>query len=92
MKINGIFPGEKQMTPIIFGFQKSFFNKHAPTRACPITKSFLTHYPTVFDLAAAEEEKVLKLWQGLGYYSRARNLHTSAQWIVHKNKGFPQDI
>ena len=47
--------------------------------------------PTVFDLAAAKEDEVLKLWQGLGYYSRARNLHASAQWVVDKNKGvFPQ--
>ena len=54
-------------------------------------KKFIQNYPTVFDLAAAKEDEVLKLWQGLGYYSRARNLHASAQWIVDKNKGvFPQ--
>lgn len=43
---------------------------------------FMTQYPTVEDLAAAHEDEVLKLWQGLGYYSRARNLHTSAKQIV----------
>ena len=43
---------------------------------------FMAQYPTVEDLAAAHEDEVLKLWQGLGYYSRARNLHTAAQQIV----------
>ena len=43
---------------------------------------FMQNYPTVGDLAAASEDDVLKLWQGLGYYSRARNLHTAAKQIV----------
>lgn len=43
---------------------------------------FMAQYPTVEDLAAAHEDEVLKLWQGLGYYSRARNLHTAAKQIV----------
>jgi A/G-specific adenine glycosylase len=43
-------------------------------------------------LAAASEEQVLKQWQGLGYYSRARNLHKSAKTIVTKHQGkFPQN-
>ena len=42
----------------------------------------MTQYPTVEDLADAHEDEVLKLWQGLGYYSRARNLHTAAKQIV----------
>mgnify|MGYP003670490150 CR=1 FL=1 len=52
--------------------------------------SFEKHFPTVFDLANASEEKVLKLWQGLGYYSRARNLHYTAKDIVENYAGqFP---
>lgn len=43
---------------------------------------FMAQYPTMQDLAAAHEDEVLKLWQGLGYYSRARNLHTAAKQIV----------
>lgn len=43
---------------------------------------FMTQYSTVEDLAAAHEDEVLKLWQGLGYYSRARNLHMAAKQIV----------
>lgn len=51
---------------------------------------FIEKYPTVVDLANAEEEAVLKLWQGLGYYSRARNLHFSAKYIRDELDGnFP---
>ncbi len=51
---------------------------------------FVEHFPTVFDLAAASEQQVLKLWQGLGYYSRARNLHAAAKTIVSDFNGvFP---
>ena len=51
---------------------------------------FVEHFPSVFELANASEEEVLKLWQGLGYYSRARNLHFSAKYIANDLKGvFP---
>ena len=43
---------------------------------------FTKAFPTVFNLANADEEEVLKLWQGLGYYSRARNLHKTAKQIA----------
>lgn len=53
-------------------------------------KVFIEHYPTVQDLANASEDEVLKDWQGLGYYSRARNLHFSAQYICNELNGvFP---
>ena len=56
----------------------------------PYFLSFTTAFPTVFDLAKASEEQVLKLWQGLGYYSRARNLHQTAQYITTELNGiFP---
>jgi A/G-specific adenine glycosylase len=58
----------------------------------PYFLSFTTAFPTVFDLAAAHEEEVLKLWQGLGYYSRARNLHKTAQYIASDLDGiFPNN-
>lgn len=54
--------------------------------------SFIENYPTVFDLANATEQEILNLWQGLGYYSRARNLHTSAKQIVSEFNGqFPRN-
>lgn len=52
---------------------------------------FLKAFPTICDLAAAPEDEVLKLWQGLGYYSRARNLHAAARRVVEEFGGlFPQ--
>ena len=50
---------------------------------------FLSRFPTVEELAAASEEEVLLMWQGLGYYSRARNLHKAAKQIVAMG-GFPK--
>ena len=51
---------------------------------------FVEAFPTVADLAAADEEQVLRLWQGLGYYSRARNLHAAAIYIMNSCEGvFP---
>ncbi|AUP79834.1 A/G-specific adenine glycosylase [Flavivirga eckloniae] len=56
----------------------------------PYYMSFTEKFPTVFDLAKADESDVLKSWQGLGYYSRARNLHTTAKHVVNELKGvFP---
>ena len=55
---------------------------------------FLNRWPTVEDLAKADEAEVLREWQGLGYYSRARNLHKAAKQIVEsgkwKEEGFPK--
>lgn len=58
----------------------------------PYYESFLGTFPTVFDMAAASEETILKLWQGLGYYSRARNLHQTAKHIAYERDGvFPDN-
>ena len=58
----------------------------------PYYHKFLNNYPTIGHLANAKEDQVLKLWQGLGYYSRARNLHKTAQTISFKFKGkFPDN-
>lgn len=58
----------------------------------PFYQRFMEELPIVADLAAAEEQKVLSLWQGLGYYSRARNLHTAAKQIINERKGiFPEN-
>lgn len=56
----------------------------------PYYLRFIEHFPTVTSLAEAEEVLVLKLWQGLGYYSRAKNLHHTAKHIAFQLKGlFP---
>lgn len=54
--------------------------------------NFIAKYPTIFDLASSEEEEVLKQWEGLGYYSRARNLHHAAKEVVSIYNGIvPSD-
>lgn len=56
----------------------------------PYYSHFKAEFPTIYALARASEEDVLKLWQGLGYYSRARNLHATAKTIVEDYNGqFP---
>jgi len=53
---------------------------------------FIDAFPTVHDFANASEDDILKMWQGLGYYSRARNMHGTAKTIVEKHHGkFPAD-
>jgi A/G-specific adenine glycosylase len=57
----------------------------------PFYERFLEHFPTIRALAAAPEAEVLRLWAGLGYYSRARNLQNAAKEIVEKHGGeFPR--
>jgi A/G-specific adenine glycosylase len=53
----------------------------------PYYKRFLASYPTVSKLAASHEDPVLKAWEGLGYYSRARNLQAAAREVVEKYDG-----
>lgn len=53
-------------------------------------RRFLSRWPRIEELAAADEAEVLREWQGLGYYSRARNLHKAAQRVVASQKPFPR--
>ena len=56
----------------------------------PYYEKFISVYPKVEDLANASEEEILKLWQGLGYYSRARNLHFTSKYVAFERGGiFP---
>ncbi len=58
----------------------------------PYFHRFIERFPTIADLAAASEEEVYLYWQGLGYYTRAKSLHRTAQMIVEDFDGvFPQD-
>lgn len=60
------------------------------SQGLPYYLKFVETYPSIADLANASEDQVLKLWQGLGYYSRARNLHTTAKVISNEMNGnFP---
>ena len=69
---------------------------HAPAdpggRGRGVFRSFSRHFPTICSLAAAEEDEVLRLWEGLGYYRRARQLHETAKIISLEHGGeFPRD-
>lgn len=55
--------------------------------ARPYFERFLDAFPTVADLAAADEQRVLQLWEGLGYYRRARSLHAAARVVVEEHEG-----
>ncbi|MDH3796097.1 MAG: A/G-specific adenine glycosylase, partial [Flavobacteriaceae bacterium] len=56
----------------------------------PYYSAFISKYPSIYELCEASESEILKDWQGLGYYSRARNMHQTAQHIVGELQGnFP---
>jgi A/G-specific adenine glycosylase len=57
----------------------------------PFYNRFIANFPTVFSLALASEDEVIKAWEGLGYYSRARNLHRAARIIVADYDGLMPD-
>ena len=60
------------------------------SQGLPYYNNFIQAFPTVKDLANADEQQILKLWQGLGYYSRARNLHFTAKFVMENHNGvFP---
>ena len=60
------------------------------SQGLPYYINFINAFPSVKDLANAEEQQILKLWQGLGYYSRARNLHFTAKYVMENHNGvFP---
>ena len=66
------------------------FQQTRIVQGMPYYQRLLKRFPTVLDLARADEQEVLKYWEGLGYYSRARNLHYSAKQIVSDFNGvFP---
>ena len=59
----------------------------------PYYKAFIKTFPDIKTLAESSEEQVMSLWSGLGYYSRARNIHKTAKIILNEYKGkFPQDF
>lgn len=85
-------PWRKTDNPYLIWLSEIILQQTKVSQGTPYFLSFTTNFPTVFDLASASEEQVLKLWQGLGYYSRARNLHKTAQYVVSELSGkFPDN-
>jgi A/G-specific adenine glycosylase len=83
-------PWRNSVDPYHIWLSEIMLQQTRVAQGLPYFLRFTEAFPTVFDLAKANEEQVLKLWQGLGYYSRARNLHKTAQYVAFNLNGiFP---
>ena len=83
-------PWRNTTDPYIIWLSEIILQQTRVAQGLPYFLRFLDRFPTVQDLASAPEEGILRCWQGLGYYSRARNLHACAKTIVHEYGGaFP---
>ena len=83
-------PWRNTVNPYPIWLSEIILQQTRVAQGLPYFNAFLANFPTVFELAKASEEQVLKLWQGLGYYSRARNLHQTAKIIAFERNGeFP---
>ena len=84
-------PWRNDTNPYTIWLSEIMLQQTRVAQGLPYFIRFTNAFPTVFDLANADEEEVLKLWQGLGYYSRARNLHKTAKKIAFESNGeFPK--
>ena len=85
-------PWRNTVNPYYIWLSEIILQQTRVLQGTPYYLAFLKAFPTIEDLANASEDKVLKMWQGLGYYSRARNLHFTAKDIVNNFGGeFPND-
>lgn len=84
-------PWRNTQNPYIIWLSEIILQQTRVSQGLPYFEKFAENYPTVQDLAQAPEEEVMRLWQGLGYYSRARNLHACAKDIFENRKSqFPK--
>jgi A/G-specific adenine glycosylase len=83
-------PWRKTSDPYCIYLSEIILQQTRVTQGLPYYLRFVAAYPTVTDLARADERDLLRLWQGLGYYARARNLHQTARHITYQLNGqFP---
>ncbi len=82
-------PWRRDRDPYQIWISETMLQQTTVTAVIPYYERFLEKFPTIYDLANAKIEDVLRLWAGLGYYSRARNLHEAAK-ILAKQKSFPR--
>lgn len=86
------FPWRNTRNPYHIWLSEIILQQTQTLQGLPYYTKFVTQFTTVKALAIADEHTILKLWQGLGYYSRARNLHFSAKYIVNELDGvFPNN-
>lgn len=85
-------PWRETQDPYAIWLSEIILQQTRVAQGLPYFEAFLRQYPKVSDLAAAPEDDVMRLWQGLGYYSRARNLHSTAKRITYELHGhFPNN-
>ncbi len=85
-------PWRETKDPYFIWLSEIILQQTQVKQGLPYYEDFVNEFPSVFHLAKAEESEVLKLWQGLGYYSRARNLHATAKMVVNDFDGvFPNN-
>ncbi len=85
-------PWKGEKNPYLIWLSEIILQQTRVEQGLPYYERFKAKYPTVIDLANAPEDELMKLWEGLGYYSRARNLHATAKIIATEYKGiFPKD-
>jgi len=83
-------PWKAEKNPYLIWLSEVILQQTRVDQGLPYFNRFKNKYPTVKSLAEAPEDEVMKLWEGLGYYSRARNLHSSAKFVVKNLNGvFP---
>ena len=86
-------PWQKSLEPYPVWLSEIMLQQTQVSTVKAYYERFLSRWPRIEDLAAAELDEVMGLWSGLGYYSRARMLHRCAQAVVHEHAGaFPQDM
>lgn len=84
-------PWRETNDPYLIWLSEIILQQTRVEQGLPYYYRFSEHYPTVADFAAADEGEILKDWQGLGYYSRARNMHYTAKLVMEKHEGrFPK--
>ena len=85
-------PWRETVNPYYIWLSEIILQQTQIKQGLPYYLSFTEEFPSVFDLANSDEKQVLNLWQGLGYYSRARNLHFTAKYIANELNGiFPDN-
>jgi A/G-specific adenine glycosylase len=83
-------PWRETIDPYAIWLSEVILQQTRVSQGLPYYLDFINTYPTVTDLAQAPEDEVLRHWQGLGYYSRARNMHHTARYIAQQRQGiFP---
>lgn len=86
-------PWQQDITPYRVWISEIMLQQTQVATVIPYFEKFMERFPTVAELAAADQDDVLHLWSGLGYYSRARNLHKAAKIVVDEFAGeFPQSV